>query len=149
MDSCASDIYLVVTLIWGKIWYSCYVTFGWLKGQILYFDFNITDVRLYVIEFVHISMMMRLDVTGCVMMLYGYFGFRYMLWFSTIDALLLCCSVYHICMLMLFWDDSRSMMISSYRVNWTYVLIMLWDEPYAMVIYFILVSLRSLRTWVM
>ena len=45
----------------------------------LYFDFSITDVRFYASEFVHISMMMRLDVTGCVMMLYGYFGFRYIL----------------------------------------------------------------------
>ena len=35
---------------------------------------------------------------------------------STIDSLLLCYVVYHIFMLMLFWDDSRSMMISSYLV---------------------------------
>ena len=67
---------------------------------------SIIDVRLYAIEFVHICMMMPLDVTGCVMMLYGDFGFRYILWYSTIDALLLCCSVYHICMSMLFWDYS-------------------------------------------
>ena len=40
-----------------------------------------------------------------------YFDFR------TIDALLLCCLVYHICMLMLFWDDSRSM-IFDYLVIW-------------------------------
>ena len=45
----------------------------------LYFASSITDVRLYAVEFVHINMMMHLDVTRCVMMLYGYFGFRYIL----------------------------------------------------------------------
>ena len=131
-------------------WYSyCFLYFGWLEGQVLYFDSSIINVRLYVVEFVHIYMMMHLDVTRCVMMLYGYFGFRFILWFSTIDALLLCCSIYHIFMLMLFWDDCRSMTIYGFRVYWTYLLIMIWDEFYAMVIYFILVSLRLLRTRVM
>ena len=44
------------------------------------------DVRLYAVEFVHIYMMMRLDVIGCVMMLYGYFGFKYILYLCLCDG---------------------------------------------------------------
>ena len=63
--------------------------------------------------------------------------------FSTIDALLLCCSVYHICMLTLFWDDSRSMMIYDYLV-FGHFLILLCDGFFAMIIYFIKLSLYVL-----
>ena len=52
----------------------------------LYFDSRIIDVKLYAIEFVHICMMIHLDVTGCVMMLYGYFGFRYILYVCLYDG---------------------------------------------------------------
>ena len=124
----------------------CY--FGWPKGQMLYFDSSIIDVRLYAVEFVHICMMMHLDVTGCVMMLNGYFWFQVYTWFSIIEALLLCCSVYHIAC-WCYFEMTRSMTIPDYRVYWTHLWMMIWDEFYAMAIYFILVSLHFLWMWVM
>ena len=76
-------------------------------------------------------------------------GSDVILGFSTIDALLLYCSAYHICMLMPFWDDNRSMRISSYMIYWTWLLFMLGARFYVINIYFILVSLCFLRMWMM
>ena len=52
----------------------------------LYFNSNIIDVRLCAIEFVHIYMMMPLDVTGCVRILYGYLVFGFILYLCLYDG---------------------------------------------------------------
>ena len=49
---------------------------------------RIIDVRLYVVQFVHICMMMPLDVTRCFMMLYGYFVFGHILYLCLYDGLI-------------------------------------------------------------
>ena len=45
-------------------------------------------------------------------------GSSVILWFSIMNSILLCYAFYHIFMLMLFWDDSRSMRISDYLDIW-------------------------------